>query len=66
MFTADDNVNAPIACPELSVVTESLNKMLTAEVTFEEFTCALQLMPPDKASRPDGFSPRSFSTSGTW
>ncbi|XP_074376703.1 uncharacterized protein LOC141718222 [Apium graveolens] len=38
---------------ETPVITEEQNRILTAEVGFEEFTCALKQMHPDKASGPD-------------
>lgn len=42
------------------MVTELQNKILTAELSFEEFTGAVKQMHPEKASGPDGFSPAFF------
>ena len=47
---------------ETPVIMEEQNRMLTAEVEFEEFASALKQMHPDKASGPDGYSPAFFSS----
>lgn len=60
IFTADDSVTELTANSELSVITESQNQLLTVEVDFEEFTCALQQMHPAKASGSNGYSPAFF------
>lgn len=62
VFTADENVTAPTANSESSVITETQNLMLKAEVSFEKFTLALKQMHLDKASGPNGYSPAIFST----
>lgn len=42
------------------VITEVQNILLTQELTFEEFTVAVNQMHPDKASGPDGLNPAFF------
>lgn len=41
-------------------VTDAQNDMLTATLSFEEFTAAVKSMHPDKASGPDGLNPAFF------
>lgn len=60
VFIADDSVSTPAANSEISVINESQKRILKTEVTFEEFTCALKQMHLDKASGPDGCSPKFF------
>lgn len=43
-----------------SVVSESQNAALVAELSFEEFEDAIKQMHPDKASGPDGLNPGFF------
>lgn len=43
-----------------TVVFQEHNKMLTADVNFEEFTEAIRHMHPDKASIPNGLNPAFF------
>lgn len=47
---------------EERVITDNRNKLLTADVFFEEFTMAVKQMHPDKASGPDGLNPTFFPT----
>ncbi|XP_074364595.1 uncharacterized protein LOC141705594 [Apium graveolens] len=60
VFTEVNNSTIPGDSTETPVITEEQNRILTAEVGFEEFTCALKQMHPDKASGPDGYSPAFF------
>ncbi|KAL8114291.1 hypothetical protein AgCh_021226 [Apium graveolens] len=48
------------ASPRL--VTEAHNEKLTEEVTFEEFTIAVNQMHPDKVSGPDGLNPAFYQS----
>lgn len=41
-------------------ITLEQNNMLTANLTFTEFTEAVKSMHPDKASGPDGLNPAFF------
>lgn len=42
------------------VITEDQNKHLMEEMTFEEFTVAINQMHPDKSSGPDGLNPAFY------
>lgn len=55
----DQETNIPLNENEVSV-TEAQNNMLTADLSFEEFTEATKSMHPDKASGPDGLNPAFF------
>lgn len=56
---ADAVVSYTLSVNEVRV-TESQNRMLTADFTFEEFTAAIKSMHPDKASGPDGLNSAFF------
>lgn len=60
VFVAPEQGNTGIQITSHSVINQSQNEHLTAEVTFEEFTTAMSRMHPDKASRPDGLNPAFY------
>lgn len=55
----EGDINQPNLVPE-AVITSHQNDMLTAELTFSEFTQAVKSMHPDKGSGPDGLKPAFF------
>lgn len=60
IFTAFDEISTLVPNTEQGIVSTAQNRMLTSELTFEEFSIAIKQMHPDKASGRDGFSPAFF------
>lgn len=56
VFTGEDRCINPPNSDADTVITSLQNDMLTAEVSFVEFTQAVKGMHPDKASGPDGLN----------
>lgn len=56
VFAADDTSNNYVHQEVERSVTNDQNKMLTAQLSFEEFTYAVKSMHPDKARGPDGLN----------
>ncbi|KAL8124645.1 hypothetical protein AgCh_012338 [Apium graveolens] len=62
IFAKPDSMNNSEVEASPRLVTEAQNEKLTEEVTFEEFTLAVNQMHPDKASGPDGLNPAFYQS----
>lgn len=60
VFSASDCINRHTQVPIQASISTEQNNMLTASLTFQEFTNAVRSMHPDKASGPDGLNPAFF------
>lgn len=60
VFKESNNSNVNPSNMDTAIISTSQNEMLTADLTFAEFTKAVKDMHPDKASGPDGLNPASF------
>lgn len=60
VFSEETNGNINLNSTEQALITDLQNKVLTADLSFEEFTAALKQMHPEKATGPDGYSPAFF------
>ncbi|XP_074336668.1 uncharacterized protein LOC141673834 [Apium graveolens] len=60
IFAAPEEATSNDSTASPRIVTQSQNNELVADVTFEEFTEAMNQMHPDKASGPDGLNPAFY------
>ncbi|XP_074375304.1 uncharacterized protein LOC141717092 [Apium graveolens] len=60
VFAVDENVSTYLVHENEARISSTQNEMLTANLTFEEFSEAVKSMHPDKASAPDGLNPAFF------